>query len=118
MVMYNRLFKLWHYTVSHEQLLLRSMGDEKVCNIDIYFGDVSYIELPAKINKIEILETLQEDIDYITQKIGSTDKIITVLMSENRKYYVVSSIMKIIENNLSMFELPFDIGNSVEGIEE
>ena len=56
---------------------------------------------------------LKEDIDYITSKIGSTDKSITVLMNKNHKYYVVSSVMKIIENDLSMFELPFNIPNDI-----
>lgn len=109
--MYNRLFKLWYYTVSHGQMLLRSMGSEELGNMDIYFGDVSYIELPCKMNKIEILTTAQEDIDYIAKRIGKTEKKITVLLSENRKFYVVSAFVKIIENNLEMFELPFDIPN-------
>ena len=108
-VMYNRLFKLWYYTVSHGQMLLRSIGNEETCNMDIYFGDVSYIELPVKINNIIILEPQQEDIDYIVKRIGNTEKVITVLLSDNRKFYVVSSIVKIIENDLGMFDLPFDI---------
>ncbi len=83
--MYNRMFKLWYYTVSHKQMLLRSIGKDGNCNLDIYFSDVSYIELPVKMNGIQILETEQEDIDYITSKIGSTDKVITVLMNKCNK---------------------------------
>lgn len=109
--MYNRIFKLWYYTVSHKQMLLRSIGKDENCNLDIYFSDVSYIELPMEMDGIQILETEQEDIDYITSKIGSTDKVITVLMNKSNKYYVVSAVMKIFENKLSMFELPFDIPN-------
>lgn len=113
--MYNRFFQLWYYTVSHKQMLLRSLGNKDVCNLDIYFGDVEYIELPVTINKIKLLETTQQDIDYITQRIGNMNKKITVLECENSKYYVVSSFMKIIENNLGMFELPFDIANDMSG---
>lgn len=105
---YNRLFKLWYYTVSHKQMLLRSVGNDVTPNLDIYFGDVTYIEIPMEMNEIEILKTVQEDVDYITQRIGTTDKTITVLLSGNHKFFVVSSIVKVIENNLSMFELPFD----------
>jgi len=96
-IMYNRIFQMWYYTVSHGQMLLRSVGSEKQYNIDIYFGDVSYIEMPTSINKIEILETTQEDIDYIRQKIGGIDDIITVLLSDSHKYYIVSSIYIVID---------------------
>lgn len=116
--MYERLFKLWYYTISHKQMLLRSVGIDGKCNIDIYFGDVLYVEIPTQINKIEILETSQEDIDYIMGKIGNTDKIVTVLMSNCHKYYVVSSIIKVTENKLGMFELPFDIPDYISGIED
>lgn len=111
--MYNRIFKLWYYTVSHKQMLLRSIGKGEDCNLDIYFSDVSYIELPIEMDGIQILRTEKEDSDYIADKIGNTDKSITVLMNRGRKYYVVSSIMKIFENDLSMFELPFDIPNDM-----
>ena len=111
--MHKRLFKLWYYTVSHKQMLLRSMGNNENCNLDIYFGDVSYVEMPTIMDGMEILETTQEDIDYIAQKVGNTNEIITVLKSEGQKYFVVSSVMKVMENHLSIFELPFDIpGNA------
>lgn len=90
-------------------MLLRSIGNNEVCNLDIYFGDVLYVEMPVTMNDMEILETTQEDIDYIIRKIGNTNKNITVLKSGECKYFVVSSVMKIMENNLSMFELPFDV---------
>ena len=107
--MYDRLFKLWYYTISHRQMLLRGRNNNDNGNLDICFFDVEYIEMPIEMDKIEILSVTQEDRDYIKQKFGDTDKLITVLMSQNRKYYVVSSVIKIMENNLSMFELPFDI---------
>lgn len=111
--MHNRLFKLWYYTVSHKQMLLRGIGNGGIHNIDIYFGDVSYAEIPMEMKGVEILEATQEDIDYITQKIGYTNKKVIVLISEKHKYFVVASIIKIIENDLSMFELPFDIPNDM-----
>ncbi len=114
--MYNRIFKLWYYTVSHKQMLLRSVGFDGTCNIDIYFGDVSYVEIPSDMKGIEILQTTQEDIDYIAQKNIDTEKKITTLKSGNRKYYVVSSVVKIMENKLSMFELPFDIPSDMGNV--
>lgn len=114
--MNNRIFKLWYYTVSHKQMLLRSIRKGDGCNLDIYFSDVSYVEMPMEMDGIQILKTEKEDREYITSKIGSTDKVITVLMHRGHKYYVVSSVMKIFENDLSMFELPFDIPNDMGGV--
>ena len=101
--MYNRLFKLWYYTVSHQQMLLRSVGNDEVYNLDIYFCDVIYIEMPTRLDKIRVEKPTQEDINYIEQKIGNTDKLITVMVSEKHKYFVVSSVIEIIKNDLSMF---------------
>lgn len=114
--MHKKIFKLWYYAVSHKQMLLRSVDYAEDCNIDIYFGDVSYVEIPMEINGVEILETTQEDMDYIKRRIGSTDKTITVLMSGNQKYFIVASVVKLMKNNLSLFELPFDISNDMGGI--
>lgn len=72
--MNNRLFKLWYYTVSHKQMLLRSVGFDGACNIDIYFEDVSYVEIPSDMKGIEILETTQADIDYIAKKLAILKK--------------------------------------------
>lgn len=111
--MYNRKFKLWYYTISHKQMLLRSIGNGDMSNLDIYFNDVLYVDLPTELDKIEILKPTQDDINYITQRIGNTNRVITVLLSGVNKYYVVASVVKIFENNLSMFELPFDIPNDM-----
>lgn len=89
----------------------KSIINDKDCNID-----VSYVEIPIEMNGIEILEATQEDIDYIKKKIGNVDKTITVLISENQKYFIVASVVKIMKNNLSMFELPFDITNDMGGV--
>jgi len=109
--MYERLFKLWYYTVSHNQLLLRSLGVGEECNIDIYFGNVLYIEIPTKLDNIEIIRTNEEDVRYIEQRLGKSDNTITVLLCDNKKYYIVSSIVRIMENRRSMFDLPFEVTN-------
>ena len=106
--MNEKKFKLWYYTATHRQMLLRSVGENGI-NIDIYFGDVIYLELPSVLDGIELAKPSKEDIDYITKRIGVTNQIITVLQSDTEKYFVVSSIMRVIENQLEMFELPFDI---------
>lgn len=108
--MKNRKFSFWYYTTSHRQALLRSVGKDGDDNIDIYFGDVSYLEIPTDIDGFEIIPPSQNDKDYINNKLGfiSCDKL-TVLVHEHQKYYILSSDVKIMRNNLSFFELPFDI---------
>ena len=104
--MKDRKFKVWHYTVSHSQLLIRSVGNDK--NIDIYFGNLKYMELPSILDGVLISEATAEDFEYLKKKVDCVKSKVTVLVSSNRKYYVVSDIVKVMENNLDMFELPFD----------
>ena len=56
--------------------------------MDIQFVDVSYIELPCKMNKVETLETVQEDIDYIAKRIGKTEKNTLKHCEEVEKYFL------------------------------
>lgn len=102
----NRKFKMWYYTVSHGQLLLRSVGKDK--NVDIYFGDLRYLEIPCTLDGIKIISPEQKDIDYLSKKVNLDNLTVTVLLCSDKRYYVVSGIVKVMENNLDMFELPFD----------
>lgn len=117
-IMKNRLFRFWYYTVSHAQALLRSVGKDDEENIDIYFGGVSYLEIPEEIDGLEIKEPSASDKEYIAGKTGNfrpQDKI-TVLVHGGQKYYIVSSAVKIMKNKLESYELPFDIPSDMGGI--
>jgi len=109
--MNKRQFSLWYYTVSHRQALIRSVGKDGKENIDIYFGDVHYIDIPTTIDGLEIRDPSDSDKEYISHKIGDlmADLKITVLEHNMQKFYVVSSIVKINRNTLAFYELPFDI---------
>lgn len=106
----NRKFKFWYYTVSHSQALIRSIGLNGACNIDIYFGDVLYIEIPSDFSDLTIDETTTDDIKYINNRLRKDiePNKVTVLVCNVERYYVVSTIKKVMENQLSLFELPFD----------
>lgn len=105
--MKNRRFQIWFYSVSLGKLLLRSVDQDK--NIDIYFMDLKYLELPGVLNGITILEPQPEDIEYLSAKTNVKNQKITVLLSEGKRYYVVSGVKaKVMENHLEMFELPFE----------
>lgn len=116
-IMNNRRFRFWYYTVSHAQALLRSLGKENEENIDIYFGGVSYLEIPEDIDGLEIREPSSFDKEYIARKIGNIrpQEKITVLVHGEQKYYIVSSAVKIMKNKLAFYELPFDIPSDIGG---
>lgn len=107
----DRKFQFWHYRVSHGELLLRSpknMNESK--NIDIIFEGVKYVELPRFLPKMEIGEETKEDLLYISNRIGSdiNKSKLFVLISEQKRFFVVASIMKVKENEMDIFELPFE----------
>lgn len=109
-----RIFQLLFYQISHGEMIIRSQknDNEKDDNtnhtIDIYFGDVIYMEIPKKLNGIVFRSALADDVKYINSKIGKkvTEDEIVVIISEEREYYIVASVISIIENELSLFELP------------
>ncbi|WP_334075545.1 MULTISPECIES: hypothetical protein [Paenibacillus] len=106
----SRDFKFWHYTISHGQLLIRSIKSaSNATNIDIMFFDVDYVEIPRNLPNLKIEEAGDDDVLYIKEKIHKSVKPenITILSSNDKRYLVVASIMKIDENELDMFELPF-----------
>lgn len=94
--------------------LIRSPGMNGESNIDILFGDVSYIELPSDLFDLRIEEAAEEDVLYLEEKFGKNIERdnITVLVSDEKKYYIVASLTKVMENDLSFDELPFDRGIS------
>jgi hypothetical protein len=50
-----REFQVWLFTVSHGQLLLRSVKtDQDPMRIDVLFKDVAYLALPAVLDRIQI----------------------------------------------------------------
>ena len=110
----DRKFKLMFYQISHSEMILRSYKDgylhnisyEK--NIDIYFGDVDYIELPQIIYGIKFRKATADDIRYLSAKTHcriSEDNVV-VIISEDKEYYIVASIIKISENELGHVVVP------------
>lgn len=109
---FKRKFKLWFYQVSHSEAIIRSpkndLGKMYDTNIDIYVGDIDYIEIPTIMTELHINNAEKEDVTYLSEKLGkdiSSEKII-VLISEGRKYYIVASIIKMLENDLDFGVLP------------
>lgn len=104
---YSRLFRLWDYNVSHNQLLLRSPRSPDVSkNIDIVFWGVQYIGIPTALAGIEIDEATTGDMQLAEQMLGraldSSD--VRPIVSRERRYLIVASGFKVLENELDIFE--------------
>lgn len=108
----DRKFKFWFYQVSHSEAIIRSPKTDldKIydTNIDIYLGDINYIEMPWLLRGLQIDEATEEDATYLSQKLDKDIPLekIVVLVSEGKRYYVVASIIKIMENDLDYGVLP------------
>lgn len=108
----DRRFKFWFYQVSHSEAIIRSPKTDLdkiyATNIDIYLGDISYIEMPCILQGLQIDEPTEEDKVYLSQKLDKDIQIkkIVVLVSEGKRYYVVANIVKIMENDLDYGLLP------------
>ena len=108
----DRKFKLWFYQISHSEAIIRSpkTDSNKIygTNIDIYLGDIDYIEIPWIFNGLKIEQATEEDALYLCKRLGKDiayDKIV-VLVTEGQRYYVVASILEIMENDLEYGVLP------------
>lgn len=108
----NRKFKFWFYQVSHSEAIIRSpktdLDKKYSTNIDIYLGDIDYIEIPCILHNLQIKDAIDEDCIYLSEKLGkdiSPNKVI-VLISEGKKFYIVASIVKVMENDLDYGVLP------------
>ena len=97
----NRRFQLLFYQISHGEMIIRSQKNNSyIHTIDIYFGDVAYMEIPSELNGIRFRRANADDEKHITQ-----DKIV-VIVSEDKEYYIVASVISINENDLSFVDLP------------
>lgn len=104
----NRYFKLLFYQLSHREIIIRSHKTDNNNTIDIYLGNVTYMEIPSDLNGIIFIRPSEEDIRYLKSKNIKefTEDDVLVIMSNKKKYYIVASVISIIESDLSYMELP------------
>ena len=81
----SRRFQLLFYQVSHNEMIIRShkndtfIGVNHEHTIDIYFGDVIYMEIPRNLNGIIFRKPNDDDVKYLNTKIEkeiTEDKIV------------------------------------------
>jgi len=117
----DRYFTVFDIVISHGQLLLRSQkNDESEKNIDIVFFDTTYIQMFSRLKGIRISKVKNESnyVSYSTvQKYLEYDNThLFELESNNEKYYIAASFVRVFENQLEFNEssLYIEEGRKVE----
>ncbi len=92
----NRLFQLWSYSVSHRELLFRSIKSG-VCatRIDVFFKGVKEIHLPTTSDGLSVTEASEADLRQISAlRESAFEKNIKVFMVEGANFvgYVAALI--------------------------
>jgi hypothetical protein len=106
-----REFEFWFYRVSHGELLLRSpKGHGSAVNVDLVFVGVEYVDLPRSLPELQLVEPTTDDVSRAAERLGREvpPKAVNVLTCLGRRYLVVGVLTEINENELELFELPFD----------
>jgi len=93
---HNRRFQLWHYTVSHRQLLLRSVKDaENPTRVDVLFKSVKSLQIPTLMNELHVREATTaeaaEIIPYL-HDLELYDEKVFLVWGTNFRGHVVSDL--------------------------
>lgn len=116
----DRYFTLFDIVVSHGQLLLRSQKTNEITkNIDVIFFDTRYIQTFSRLSGLRIkkLENGFGITDYNTVKkyLDSENNYLFEIESNDERYYIAASFVKVFENQLEFSESSLNTEN--KGIE-
>jgi hypothetical protein len=53
---WERPFRMWHYSVSYRQLLVRSLTEESPTRVDVLFSNVRFMHMPTDWERFEVHE--------------------------------------------------------------
>lgn len=56
---WERSFRVWHYSVSYQQLLLRSLTENSPTRVDVLFSNVNFMHIPTNFERFEVHEDEQ-----------------------------------------------------------
>jgi len=120
-----RSFKIWEYSVSHSQLLIRSRTEEEEFgfnNIDLIFGGVSGIYAPETTQRVllDISDVVynnfvatEADIDQMSDVLALSDKgngsTLFVVRSGDQAWYVCAGYLRIETNKLGPMQTNLDV---------
>ncbi len=105
----DRYFTMFDIVVGHGLLLLRSAKNEQLTqNIDIIFFDTTYIQSFVMLKGVRIRKIASKDsiVNYPTVKkeLGYNNTYLFEVESNNEKYYIVASFVRVFENELDFLE--------------
>lgn len=106
-----RTFKLWEYSVSHNQMLLRSpKNEDHLTNLDIVFVGVTYCDVETLIRGIVLRDGTMEELEAISirtgEEVDASD--LFVLESPNNINFIVAAAVKVLENTMDIFDSPLE----------
>ncbi|HEY0483981.1 MAG TPA: hypothetical protein VGD37_40960 [Kofleriaceae bacterium] len=91
---FERTFKIWDFYITHSQLLLRSHKTvTHPKNIDIIFGDVDYVELPATLFGLDLVDAGPEDYRKAEQVMDGpvAAERVFAIETKGRRYLVIAA---------------------------
>jgi len=103
----DRSFRLWDYSVSHKQMLLRSPKSPDVAmNVDIVLWGVEYLDLATSLEGLTITSPSREEVTRAGQAMGNTvdPSQVHCFASGDRRFVVVAVGFKVLRNDLDIFE--------------
>ncbi len=119
----DKTFRVWDFHISHSRFLLRNteiINENEWENTDIIFGAVNYLEVIDFFEGITIVETSEDDLNYLKNRVQKKFGIYTnsfcTLKSNNQKYFVGASSFVVCKNNLlahETFESGKDFGQVI-----
>ena len=101
----DRVFQFWDFSVSHNQLVVRSPGaDAGDANVDFHFRGVKLIDAPTRFKGLEIDSPTIKEVEDARRRVPSRidNDWVRILASEGLRYVVVASHMKVSENRLPL----------------
>jgi hypothetical protein len=110
----DRDFRVWHYSVSHSSLLIRSpkRGDI-LTNIDLVFVGVEYLDLTHWLRRPSIAvgdESDVADVETLLSRRLASSEVLVSIIAEGRRNLVLATSFEVQENKRDIFESPFDMG--------
>jgi hypothetical protein len=103
----DRHFQMWDYTVSHQQLLVRSPADSEIVdNIDLVFWGVRFIGIPTSLAGAAIWEASPPELAHLAA--GAAGKFALrgafCVLSGDNTYFIAASGLVVHRNQLDIFD--------------
>ncbi|MEU1373834.1 hypothetical protein ABZ442_09240 [Streptomyces triculaminicus] len=92
LVEWGRKFRVWHYSVSHSQLLLRSVNvDDRDSRVDVLFSNVKTVYLPTSFDRLRIDRLEESEIhEFIHEELSDLNRT-EIFLLNGAKFFVQAS---------------------------